>query len=297
MARREHDARVITDVEGVRVGHWTAADGATGCTVVRLPEGTVASGEFRGGAPATRDAVLLAPDKTVGRLDAVCLSGRSVFGLASVDGAIEVLAEEGIGLETPGGPVPIVVGLGLFDLTVGDPTVRPGPAEGAVACRAAAAGRVDVGRVGAGAGATIGKWTGRDQAVPGGLGTATARAEGVTVAALVAVNAVGWIDDGTHQPIAPHWAATEDDVGTSAYANTTIGVVATDARLDKLGCHLVARAGHGGLSRALVPTHTTVDGDGVVAAATGQVDAPVDLVGWLATVAVEQAIRSLGGDR
>ncbi len=140
---------MITDVEGVLVGHWTAPDGGTGCTVVRLPEGTVASGEFRGGAPATRDAVLLAPDKTVARLDAVVLSGRSVFGLAAVDGVLDVLTAEGIGLATPGGLVPIVVGLGLFDLTQGDPSVRPGSEGGAAACRSAAAG-VRAGRTGRG---------------------------------------------------------------------------------------------------------------------------------------------------
>ncbi len=285
---------MITDVDGVRVGHWTSPDGTTGCTVVRLPEGTVASAEFRGGAPATRDAVLLAPDKTVTRLDAVCLSGRSVFGLAAVDGVIGVLADEGVGLETPGGPVPIVVGLGLFDLTSGDPAVRPGPAEGAAACRAAASDPA-VGRVGAGAGATLGKWLGREHAVPGGLGTATVRAEGVTVAALVVVNAVGWIDDGTREPSAPHWAAPEE-LGTTEYGNTTIGVVATDAALDKAACHLVARAGHGGLSRALIPVHTTADGDAIVAAATGQVAAAVDLVGWMATLAVERAVRTLATD-
>ncbi len=285
---------MITDVPGVRVGHWTAPDGHTGCTVVRLPEGAVASGEFRGGAPATRDAVLLAPDKTVARLDAVVLSGRSVFGLAAVDGVLDVLSAEGVGLDTPGGPVPIVVGLGLFDLTQGDPAVRPGPAEGASACRSAATGSVVVGRIGAGAGATMGKWLGREHAVPGGLGTATVRAEGVTVSALVAVNAVGWIDDGTHAPVAPtRPVAVDASVGSTEYGNTTIGVIVTDADLDKAGCHLVARAGHGGLSRALVPVHTTVDGDGLVAAATGRVAAAVDLVGWLATLAVEAAVRAV----
>ena len=285
---------MITDVDGVRVGHWTAADGHTGCTVVRLPEGTVASGEFRGGAPATRDAVLLAPDKTVTRMDAVVLSGRSVFGLAAVDGVLEVLSAEGIGLTTPGGPVPIVVGLGLFDLTQGDSTVRPGPDAGAAACRAASDGPVAVGRIGAGAGATMGKWLGREHAVPGGLGTATTRAEGVTVSALVVVNAVGWIDDGTHAPVAPtRPVAVDASVGSTEYGNTTIGVIVTDADLDKAGCHLVARAGHGGLSRALVPVHTTVDGDGLVAAATGRVPAAVDLVGWLATLAVEAAARAV----
>ena len=285
---------VITDVDGVTVGHWTAPDGTTGCTVVRLPDGTVASGEFRGGAPATRDAILLAPDKTVTRLDAVVLSGRSVFGLAAVDGVLAVLVGEGIGLVTPGGPVPIVVGLGLFDLTQGDPAIRPGPDEGAAACRSATGGPVAIGRAGAGAGAMMGKWLGREHATPGGLGTATVRAEGVTVSALVAVNAVGWIDDGSHEPVAPHRpVAIDPAVGTTEYGNTTIGVIATDAALDKPGCHLVARAGHGGLSRALIPVHTTVDGDGLVAAATGRVDAAVDLVAWMATLATEEAVRSL----
>ena len=217
-----------------------------------------------------------------------------MFGLAAVDGVLEVLSAEGIGLATPGGPVPIVVGLGLFDLTQGDPTVRPGAEGGAAACRSAASGPVAVGRVGAGAGATMGKWLGREHAVPGGLGTATVQAEGVTVAALVAVNAVGWIDDGTHVPVAPtRPVAVDEAVGSTEYGNTTIGVIVTDADLDKAGCHLVARAGHGGLSRALVPVHTTVDGDGLVAAATGRVPAAVDLVGWLATLAVEAAVRTV----
>lgn len=283
---------MLTDVDGVRVGHWTAPGGGTGCTVVRLPEGTVASAEFRGGAPATRDAVLLAPDKTVTRLDAVVLSGRSVFGLGAADGVLGVLAAEGVGLDTPGGRVPIVVGLGLFDLTEGDPSVRPGAEDGADACRVATAGPVATGRIGVGAGATMGKWLGREGAVPGGVGTATVRAEGVTVAALVAVNAVGWVDDGTRAPVArvvPEPGAE----GATSYGNTTIGVVATDAGLDKAACHLVARAGHGGLSRALVPVHTTADGDALVAASCGSVDAGVDLVGWMATLAVERAVRSV----
>ena len=277
-------------------GHWTSADGATGCTVVRLPEGTVASGEIRGGAPATRDAVLLGPDKTVARLDAVVLSGRSVFGLAAVDGTLDVLAGEGVGLETPGGPVPIVVGLGLFDLTEGDPAVRPGP-EGGRGRHPSRGRRTGPRRPGRrGAGATIGKWLGREHSTPGGLGTATVRAEGVTVGALVAVNAVGWIDDGTpREPVMPQRpVAVDEAVGTTEYGNTTIGVVATDADLDKAGCHLVARAGHNGFARALIPVHTTVDGDALVVAATGQVEVPVDLVAWMATLATERAIRSVG---
>ena len=121
---------MITDVAGVRVGHWTDARAATGCTVVLFPAGTVASGEVRGGSPATREWVLLEPHRRVARLDAVVLTGGSAFGLAACDGVMRFCEERGMGFATPDGVVPIVVGAGLFDLARGDPTVRPGPAEG-----------------------------------------------------------------------------------------------------------------------------------------------------------------------
>src|SRR5690606_24114506 len=129
-AATAEEGAVITDVPGVRVGHWTDRRAATGCTVVLLPEGTVASGEVRGGAPATRETALLDPTRTVTRLDAVVMTGGSAFGLASADGVMRFCEERGIGVPTPAGPVPIVVALGLFDLPVGDPSVRPGPEEG-----------------------------------------------------------------------------------------------------------------------------------------------------------------------
>ena len=151
---------MITDVAGVRVGHWTDIEARTGCTVVLFPEGTLASGEVRGGAPATREFDLLDPHRLVHRLDAVVLSGGSAFGLAAADGVMRWLEERGVGFPTSAGPVPIVVGASLFDLAVGDPSVRPGPAEGYAACDAARADSVDVGPVGAGTGATINKWRG-----------------------------------------------------------------------------------------------------------------------------------------
>src|SRR5690606_8594818 len=191
------DRTVITDVPGVRVGHWTDRRARTGCTVVLLPEGTVASGEVRGGAPAARETALLDPTRTVTRLDAVVLTGGSAFGLASADGVMRFCEERGLGVPTPAGPVPIVVALGLFDLPVGDASVRPGPEEGYAACVAATDGPVETGLVGAGTGATVG--TGEAPAGPGeppprrpgGLVTAAVRAGDLVVAALVVVNAAG----------------------------------------------------------------------------------------------------------
>ena len=292
---------MITDVDGVLVGHWTDADARTGCTVVRFPEGTVASAEVRGGAPASRELELLAPHRTVSRIDAVVLSGGSAFGLAAADGVMAELEAEGIGFPTAFGVVPIVEGLSLFDLGVGDPTGRPGPVEGRAACRAVAGGAHAVGAVGAGTGATVGKWRGREHATDGGIGASSVRDGEVIVAALIAVNAAGDIDDGsaTADPVdlgslRPSEEAFHDD-GSPEMTNTTIGVVATNARLDKNGCLVVAQGGHDGMARALFPPHTTADGDALVAAATQQVDADLDLVRALALIAVERAIRGLGG--
>ncbi len=278
---------MLTDVPGVRVGHWTDDAARTGCTVVLLPAGTVASGEVRGGAPATREFALLDPQRLVERVDAVVLAGGSAFGLAAADGVMRFCEERGLGFPTVGGPVPIVVGLGLFDLGVGDPAVRPGPAEGYAACLAATAGPLALGRVGAGTGATVGKWRGREHARPGGIGSASVTRGTLVVSALVAVNALGEPDDGTL-----HWSpGTEEHV----FGNTTIGVIVTNASLDKTECLLVAQSGHDGLARALLPIHTLVDGDALVAAATAEVRAEPELVRLLGVRAVEAAVRHAVG--
>jgi L-aminopeptidase/D-esterase-like protein len=280
----------VAEVGGVRVGHWTNEAAQTGCTVVVLPEGTVASGEVRGGAPAAREFALLDPSRTVSRIDAVVLTGGSAYGLAAADGVMRFCEERGMGFPTAGGVVPIVVALGLYDLATGDGSVRPGPDAGYSACEAAASGDVALGRVGAGTGATIAKWQGRDHARPGGLGGAVLRHGGLTVAALVAVNAYGDIlepgDDTPRVPQPPVETAEE------AFANTTIGVIVTNAVLTKGQCLLVAQSGHDGMSRALSPAHSTADGDALIAAATGVVAAEVEPVRSLAAVAVERAIRS-----
>jgi L-aminopeptidase/D-esterase-like protein len=278
--------------EAVRIGHWTDSSARTGCTVLIFPEGTMASAEVRGGAPASRELELLAPERTVARIDAAVLTGGSAFGLASADGVMRYCAEQRRGVATPAGVVPIVPTLGLYDLAVGDATVRPGPEEGYRAAAEATTDGPARGLIGAGTGATVGKILGTPE--PGGLASATLTDGDLVVSVVCAVNAFGSIDrDGSAL------SATLDRTAAAIRAaasfldqqNTTIGVVITNARLDKLGCLLVAQGAHDGLARAVVPAHTSGDGDAFIAAATGTVEAPVDLVRLLAMAAVEQAIR------
>lgn len=274
---------MITAVEGVRVGHWTDADAGTGCTVALLPAGTVASGEVRGGAPGTREWALLDPRRSVDRVDAVVLSGGSAFGLASCDGVARWCEERGMGWPTPAGPVPIVVGMVVFDLMVGEASVRPTAASGYSACEAARAGEeaVGFGRVGAGTGATVGKWQGAEHARPAGIGSALRREGDLVVAALVVVNAFGDVLGDR-----PRRVPSEPPAGV----NTTIGLVVTNARMDKLACLRAAESGHDGLARAVDPVHTAVDGDALVVAATGQVAAPQEAVRGLSAWVVERAV-------
>lgn len=283
----------MTGVPGVRVGHHTDAVGRTGCTVVLLPAGTVASGEVRGGAPGTREFALLEPHRLVDRVDAVVLAGGSAFGLAACDGVVRWCEERGIGFPTPAGPVPIVIGMVLFDRMVGDPQARPTADDGYTACTIATTGDVEQGAVGAGTGATVGKASGRVRA--GGIGIASETAGGVTVTALVAVNAFGDVL-GPGEEATPLRSPEPSPLGT----NTTIGVVATDAVLTKAQCLLVAQSAHDGLARAVSPAHTTVDGDAFVAAATGTaagavaVDVVRDLAAHAVTAAIRRAVEIAG---
>ncbi len=291
---------MLTDIDGVLVGHWTEPQARTGCTVVVFPEGTVASGEVRGGAPATREFAMLDPIRSVSTVDAVVLSGGSAFGLAASDGVMNELEGWGRGFETPYGRVPIVVAMALYDLGVGNPSVRPGSAEGRAALRVATDGAYDVGLVGAGTGATVDKWSGTPK--PGGIGTATLRAGELSVAALIAVNSVGAIDDGTSTadigpPRVGGFASRlgGDDAGPmTSRQHTTIGVVVTNAVVDKVGCHRLAQGGHDGLARSLLPAHTAGDGDALVVGATGVVDADPLHLRALVQAVVASAIRRLG---
>jgi L-aminopeptidase/D-esterase-like protein len=288
---------VITDIDGVRVGHWTDPVARTGCTVVLLPAGTVASGEVRGGAPATREWDLLSPERRVVRIDAVVLSGGSAFGLATADGVMRFCEERGMGHATAAGTVPIVVAAGLYDLMVGDGSVRPGAAEGYAACEAATAGPVELGPVGAGTGATVGMWLGAEGARSGGVGSASVRLSHpetgeLVVGALVAVNAYGSV----LAPGEEAEAVAVPEPSPAFASNTTIGLIATNAKLDKAACLWVAQGAHDGLARVLAPAHTTYDGDAMVAASTGDVPAAVDTVRSLGAWAVVQAVRTAVSD-
>jgi L-aminopeptidase/D-esterase-like protein len=282
---------VISEIEGVRVGHVTNDEAKTGCTVVVLPEGNTTSGEVRGGSPATREFDLLHPSRRVEGIDALVLSGGSAFGLASCDGVATWLEEQGRGFQTAVGKVPIVVGLSLFDLAVGSASIRPTAEDG---YRAAANSSANIvgGQIGAGTGATVGKWRGREQAQPGGIGVATLRSNSLIVSALIAVNAFGFIDDGsTTIDIGPPTMTKSAD---NAFGNTTIGIILTNAHLTKKDCFLVAQSGHDGLARALLPAHTEADGDALVVSSCGTIEADFFHVRLLAQQVVTTAIRSVG---
>ena len=266
---------MLTDVPGVAVGHWTDPVARTGCTVVLLDDGAVASGEVRGGAPGTREWALLAPERLVDHVDAVVLTGGSAFGLAACDGVVRWCAEHGRGYTTRAGRVPIVVGAVLFDLGTGDGAVRPGPEEGYTAAAGATRGAFPTGPMGAGAGATVGSWRGQDAARPGGIGTATLRHGDLVVSALCAVNAYGEVVPAGAEPadVVDVSRLLEVPAPAAFQESTTLGVVATNAVLDKRGCLLAAQSAHDGLARALEPAHTTVDGDALVVVSTAGTEA------------------------
>ena len=293
-------------VDGVRVGHWTGA--STGVTVLLAPEGTVGSAEVRGGAPASRELALLDPTRTVTRVDAVVFAGGSAFGLAAADGVMRFLAERGVGFPTAGGPVPIVPAACVFDLAEVD-AVAPGTDEGYAAAAAAERNEpIATGRVGAGRGATVGKWRGREHAVAGGIGIASGRCDDATVMVLAVVNAVGDVIGSAGEVVAGSSApadapafSTDAPFEEAAVpfgeegANTTLVVVVTDAKIDKLACHLVAQSAHDGLARSLRPAHTRFDGDLSIALATGVVEANLDRLRLVASDLVAEAIRVAPG--
>lgn len=285
----------------VRIGHVTRA--GTGVTCVLLPPGCVASGEVRGGAPASRELALLDPLRTVEAIDAIVFTGGSAFGLAVADGVMRALAAQGRGFPTAGGPVPIVPTLGVFDLGPG--VVAPGSDDGVavVAAALAAPDWPDAGRVGAGTGTTVGKWRGREHSAPGGTGWVHGVAtDGTELLAVAVVNAVGDVvgDDGRVI------AGSDAPDGAPAFPtaepfregeHTTLVALVTDAMLTKRDCALLAQHAHDGMARALRPAHTRYDGDAVVTAATGtRPDAVLDRVLHWGAIVTAAAIRiAVGG--
>lgn len=301
----------LTAVPGIRVGHTTNLGGATGCTVVLCPPATVGGVDVRGGAPGTRETDLLRPMYKVSEINAIVLSGGSAFGLAAADGVMRYLAERGEGYTTATGfRVPIVPAAILFDLGIGEGDDKPAADDGYAACEAATDEPVAQGNVGAGTGCRVGAALGNALATKGGIGSAAiVLDDGLIVAALCAVNAVGDVVDEKGNIIAGIRLPPDGSAGfagmmnimrgmaasgpaVDAHENTVIGVVATNARLTKEEINFVARMAHDGLARAVVPAHTAYDGDTLFALATGTHPADASVIGAFAAEAVGQSIRN-----
>ena len=275
---------------GVSVGHWTDAQGLTGCTVVLAPGGAVGGVDVRGGAPGTINTDGLRPGTVTEQAQGILLTGGSTFGLSATAGVLRYLEERGIGLDFGTVAVPIVAGAVIFDLLAGDPAARPGPEAGYAACEAATASP-DQGAVGAGTGASVAK-AGGNEPRRGGVGLASAEAGGAVVAAVMVANSLGGIwDDDRHEWVAP-LTAWDYSSPMIPGGNTTIGAVVTDAVLTKEQANRVAAVAHDGIARAVLPAHTLYDGDTMFCLATGTIQAPLDAVEAVAAQVVARAIAA-----
>jgi L-aminopeptidase/D-esterase-like protein len=299
----------LCDVPGVLVGHATDEDGTTGCTAVLFenPEGAIVGVDVRGSSPGTRETDRLGPIGAVRGTHALLLTGGSAFGLAAADGVVRFLEEKGIGLDVGVARIPLVSAAVLFDVVIGDPAVRPDADMGYRAAASATSGDFAQGSVGAGAGATVGKVLGLERAMKGGVGSASVRLDdGLVVGALAAVNAFGEIRDPWTRKVIAGPRLEDGTLGDTVELlpqvadrlrwgeSTTLGIIATNARLTKPQANKVAQMAHDGLARAIYPVHTTVDGDIVFAAGTGEVESAPDIVGaWGARVIEDAIVRAV----
>lgn len=293
----------ILDVKGIKVGQVQQMEGLTGCSVIICEEGAVCGVDVRGSAPGTRETDLLDPINMIQKVHAVVLSGGSAFGLEATCGVSKYLEENGIGFDVGVAKVPIVTGAVLFDLGVGDPKCRPNIDMGYEACKVASSTNLEQGNFGAGCGATVGKIKGSNFCTKGGIGSYSIKLDnGLVVAALIAVNAFGDVyEEG--KVIAGVLNDNKDgflntynlmkqgvNKGGFNIDNTTIGVVATNAKLDKAQCKKVSQMAHNGYAKTIFPIHTPHDGDTIFTLATGEVETDVTLLGSLATEVVEKSI-------
>lgn len=294
---------MFSTIPGIKAGHYTDRKALTGCTVILCPPNTVGSCDIRGSAPGSRETPLLDPEKTMNQVNAILLTGGSAFGLAAADGVVKYLVDHDIGYETPWVKVPIVPAAVVFDLNVGDKNVRPLPENAYAACEASAEEDIERGTVGAGTGATVGKWKGPQYWMKGGVGTAEYKHGELIVSALAVVNAIGDVygEDGkilagARHPDGGYWADVDPgarfgDVQLPLTTNTTLVVVAANAMLNKLDVYKLCRRAQTGMARAVKPAHTSHDGDCVFGLATGTVEVPVDIVGEIAAEVTADAIR------
>lgn len=295
----------ITDVPGVKVGNCEDIEALTGCTVILTEKGASCGVDVRGSAPGSRETDLLDPVNAIQEVHAICLSGGSAYGLEAASGVMRYLEEEDIGIDVGVGKVPIVPSAVLFDLAVGNPKVRPDLEMGYEAAKKAVVGDFPQGNVGAGCGATVGKVAGFEHAMKAGLGSSSvAGAEDLVAGAIVAVNAVGDVRDPETKAILA--GARDQETGeiidsidyikknlsSSALlgTNTTIGVVAVNAKLTKAEAKKIAAITQNALARVIFPVHTMLDGDTIFVLGTGEKRYSVDYLGTLAAEAMEKAI-------
>ncbi|WP_232696202.1 P1 family peptidase [Brevibacillus daliensis] len=301
----------ITDVPGIKVGQIQNEEALTGCTAILTEQGAVCGVDVRGAAPGTRETDLLSPINMVQEVHAICLSGGSAYGLDAASGVMRYLEEQGMGLQVGFGVVPIVPAAVLFDLSVGNPKVRPDATMGYEAASVASSSPIKQGNAGAGCGASVAKVAGFDRAMKGGIGTASRTlSNGVVIGAIVAVNAVGEVrdprtgevlagvrsDDGTlldiytcMEKMAFSLLEAKHDV-PSPGTNTTIGAIASNVALTKAEANKIAQMAHDGFARTIYPVHTMHDGDTIFALGTGGERMPVDLIGAIAAEVMAEAV-------
>ncbi len=293
----------LTDIPGIRVGHFTNTECATGCTVVICDNGATCGVDIRGGAPGTRETALLAPYNLVDKVNAILLTGGSAFGLAAADGVMRYCEENGYGYGMSTKKIPIVPAAVIYDFYSGN-DYAPTAQDGYTACLCASNAKVAQGNVGAGTGALVGKVCGKEKAMRGGLGTASVRfANGLVVGVVVVVNAFGDVRDyADNRIIAGARTADGNFIDTVKYimdgntislncqSNTIIGITATNANFSKTALTKIAQMAHVGVAQVITPAHTMYDGDTFFALATGEIEADINTVGVIAAELVKKAI-------
>ncbi|WP_419742233.1 P1 family peptidase [Paraclostridium dentum] len=295
----------ILDVKGIKVGQVEDKEGLTGCTVIICEDGGVCGVDVRGSAPGTRETDLLDPINMVQKVHAIVLSGGSAFGLESTCGVSRYLEEKGIGFDVGVAKVPIVTGAVLFDLGVGDPKCRPNIEMGYKACQIANNIELKQGNYGAGCGATVGKIRGSEFCTKGGIGSYSIKLDnGLVVSAIIAVNAFGDVYEngqviaGVLNDEKTDFLNTYDlmkkgvNKGGFNIDNTTIGAVATNAKLSKAECKKISQMAHNGFAKSIFPIHTPHDGDTIFTLATGEVETDITLLGSIASEVVEKSVIS-----
>lgn len=295
----------ITDIKGVKIGHVQNREAITGCSVAIFEDGAVTGVDVRGGAPGTREIALLKPDKMVEKIHAIMLAGGSAFGLDAASGVVKYLEEKGIGFDVGLARVPIVSSAILFDLNIGSSDLRPDLNMGYQACLNASSREFSDGNIGAGFGATVGKFAEVDQMMKGGLGTAAFQVDQLKVAAMVVVNCLGDVINPVNGEIIAgalkkngNSFADTEKMMISSYnqkqnvfsGNTSLGIVITNAKLNKVDANKVAVRAHNGYAQTMSPAHSEFDGDTIFVSSTANINADINVVNLLATKAVKKAV-------